>query len=111
MPFAEHLAIAASVAEAATGTRTEQIPVTEEWLLARGVESWMGPKSLPLWLPAEWAGLNSSDMSLVESLGLRRRPLADTLADTLAWREQNPEPPLRAGLSDDEERALLAELE
>lgn len=109
MPFAEHLAIAQQVAEATTGTRIEQVPVTEEWLIARGVEPWMGPRSLPLWLPADAAGLNSSDMSLVESLGLRRRPLAETLADTLSWREQNPEKPLRAGLTDDEERELLAQ--
>jgi hypothetical protein len=72
------------------------------------VNPWSGPRSLPLWLPVESAGLNSSDMSLVESLGLRRRPLAETLADTLDWRQRHPELVLKAGLSDEEERELLA---
>jgi 2'-hydroxyisoflavone reductase len=106
LPVREHLAIAASVA----GTSVEPVPVPESWLEAHGVNPWSGPRSLPLWLPAEDAGLNSSDMSLVESLGLVRRPLAETLADTLEWRERHPEAELKAGLTDDEERDLLAEL-
>lgn len=104
LPLAEHLRIAASVA----GTSAEFVPVSEEWLLAHGVQPWAGPRSLPLWLPADSAGLNSSDLSLVESLGLRRRPLAETLADTLEWRERHPEVVLKAGLTDEEERELLA---
>jgi len=104
LPLAEHLAIAAAV----TDGDVTPIPASEDWLLAHGVEPWMGPKSLPLWLPADSAGLNSSDMSLAESLGLVRRPLAETLADTLAWREAHPEIELRAGLSDADERELLA---
>lgn len=106
LPLREHLAIAASVA----GTTVEPAPVPESWLEAHGVNPWSGPRSLPLWLPAEDAGLNSSDMSLVESLGLVRRPLAVTLADTLEWREQHPELELKSGLTDAEERELLAEL-
>jgi hypothetical protein len=39
-----------------------------------------------------------------------RRPLAETLADTLEWRERHPDLALKAGLSDEEERALLAEV-
>jgi nucleoside-diphosphate-sugar epimerase len=104
LPLAEHLRIAREVA----GTSTEPVAVTEEWLIDHGVEPWMGPRSLPLWLPADSVGLNSSDMSLVESLGLRRRPLAETLADTLEWRDRHPEIALKAGLSDEEERELLA---
>jgi nucleoside-diphosphate-sugar epimerase len=104
LPLAEHLRVAAEIA----GTRTEPVPVNEEWLVGHGVNPWSGPRSLPLWLPVESAGLNSSDMSLVESLGLRRRPLAETLADTLDWRQRHPELVLKAGLSDEEERELLA---
>ena len=106
LPLAEHLAIAAAVG----GGDVTPIPASEEWLLAHDVEPWMGPRSLPLWLPADSAGLNSSDMSLVESLGLARRPVAETLADTLAWRERHPEIVLKAGLTDADERALLAAL-
>jgi 2'-hydroxyisoflavone reductase len=104
LPLAEHLRIAASV----TAAPSEPVPVSEEWLLAHGVQPWAGPRSLPLWLPGDSAGLNSSDLSLVESLGLRRRPLAETLADTLDWRERHPEVVLKAGLTDEEERELLA---
>jgi nucleoside-diphosphate-sugar epimerase len=106
LPLSEHLAIAAAV----SGGDVTPIPAGEDWLLAHGVEPWMGPRSLPLWLPADSAGLNSSDLSLVESLGLVRRPLAQTLADTLAWRERHPEIVLKAGLSDADELELLAEL-
>jgi nucleoside-diphosphate-sugar epimerase len=106
LPLSEHLAIAAAV----SGGDVTPIPAGEDWLLAHGVEPWMGPRSLPLWLPADSAGLNSSDLSLVESLGLVRRPLAQTLADTLAWRDEHPEIVLKAGLSDADELELLAEL-
>lgn len=106
LPLAEHLRIAAEVA----GGRTEPVAVSEEWLLAHDVNPWAGRRSLPLWLPADSAGLNSSDMTLVESLGLVRRPLAETLADTLDWRERHPEIELKAGLTDAEERELLAQV-
>ncbi len=81
----------------------------EDWLAAHDVEPWSGPRSLPLWLPAEAMALNAHDVSRAESLGLRTRPLAETLADTLAWELAEPGE-RRAGLSDDDERALLAEL-
>lgn len=104
LPLAEHLRIAREVA----GVPTEPVAVSEEWLLAHTVQPWSGPRSLPLWLPAESAGVNSSDTSLAVSLGLRRRPLAETLADTLDWRERHPEIALKAGLTDADERELLA---
>lgn len=102
--LAEHLEIAR------LGADVELVRADPGWLEEQGVEPWMGPRSLPLWLPAGYEGLNSSSLSLVESLGLRRRPLVETLADTLAWREQHPELELRAGLADAEERDLLAAL-
>lgn len=104
LTLAEHLDVARA------GVDVEPIAVDPEWLDARGVQPWAGPRSLPLWLPQDAAGLNSHSMALAESLGLRRRPLAETLADTLAWRESHPEVEVRAGLSDDDERELLAEL-
>lgn len=102
----EHLRIAREVG----GATRELVPVSAEWLIAHGVDPWMGPKSLPLWLPDDSVGLNSSSMAVAESLGLTRRPLADTLADTLAWREAHPEIALGAGLSDADELELLAAL-
>ncbi len=81
----------------------------EDWLAAHDVVPWMGPRSLPLWLPPESIALNAHDLSRAASLGLRTRPLAETLADTLAWELAEPGE-RRAGLSDEDERVLLAEL-
>ena len=83
-----------------------------QWLLDRGVEPWMGARSLPLWLTdPDWLGFNARGSRRARETGLRTRPLAETLADTLAW-ELEREPPAvrRAGLSDADERTLLAEL-
>ncbi len=84
----------------------------QEWLLAHGVEPWMGERSLPLWLPMpQYAGFNARDSSAARAAGLVTRPLEETLADTLAWElTAGPERPRRAGLSADDERALLAVL-
>jgi nucleoside-diphosphate-sugar epimerase len=79
----------------------------EEWLTEHDVQPWMGPRSLPLWLPADSIALNAHDLSRAASLGLRTRPLAETLADTLAWELAEPGE-RRAGLTDDDERELLA---
>jgi 2'-hydroxyisoflavone reductase len=101
----EHLAVARRVA----GHEGEVVEVSQEWLMAHGVEPWMGPRSLPLWLetPA-WAGLNTHDASRAVALGLEARPLENTLADLLAWElEQGADRPRRAGLTPEEERHLL----
>ena len=82
----------------------------EDWLAAHDVEPWMGPRSLPLWLPAESIGLNAHDTSRAVRLGLRTRPLAETLADTLAW-ELAETGERRDGLSDEDERELLSALD
>lgn len=103
--FAEHL----ETVRAVTGFTGAWEVAGEDWLTERGVEPWMGPRSLPLWLPAESAGLNGHDLSRAASMGLRTRPLADTLADTLEWELAEPGP-RRAGLSDEDERELLAAL-
>lgn len=104
LDLAEHLRIARE----AVGADVTLVPVSDEWLTEHEVNPWAGPRSLPLWLPPEAAGLNSSSTALAQSLGLQRRPLAQTLADTLAWREEHPEVELRSGLTDAEELELLA---
>ncbi len=106
--FAEHLETVRSV----TGFTGAWEVVGEDWLAAHGVEPWMGERSLPLWLPPESIALNAHDLSRAASLGLRTRPLAETLADTLTWElSRGPDAPRRAGLADDDERRLLAELD
>ena len=103
--LAEHLETVRGV----TGFTGSWQVAGEGWLEQHDVEPWMGPRSLPLWLPAEAFGLNAHDLTRAASLGLRTRPLAETLADTLSWELAEPGE-RRAGLSDEDERELLAEL-
>ncbi|MGN6327032.1 NAD-dependent epimerase/dehydratase family protein [Pseudolysinimonas sp.] len=108
LTLAEHLATAQRVA----GWSGQLIAADEDWLAEHGVDYWAGPRSLPLWLRGEHIALGSHDTTRAERLGLRRRPLEETLRDGAAWETARTGPvERRAGLSDDDERALLEELE
>ena len=105
-PFAEHLATAREVA----GQHGPLARASEQWLEEHGVGLWMGPRSLPMWLPGdEYAGHATRSTARAEAAGLSPRPLAETLADVLAW-EEGQDHPRGAGLSDDEERELIEAL-
>lgn len=103
--LADHLQVARQVA----GHTGPVISVDEQWLTAHGVEPWMGERSLPLWLnDPEWLGFNARDTQAAQSAGLVTRPLAETLADTLAWElTLDPGRVRLAGLTARDERALL----
>lgn len=105
IPLPDHLAAAREVA----GHRGPLVPVDQDWLLTHEVQPWMGERSLPLWLPLpEYAGFAARDGSRARAAGLVSRPLAETLADTLAWElGREPDRTRRAGLSDQDERDLL----
>lgn len=109
MPFAEHLGVARAVA----GHDGPLANAPARWLTAHGVANWSGPTSLPLWLAdTDWYGMNARDTSRARATGLRPRPLATTLTDTLDWELSRPAPgPHGAELTDEEERALLAALD
>ncbi|MGZ4149262.1 MAG: NAD-dependent epimerase/dehydratase family protein [Actinomycetota bacterium] len=63
---------------------------------------------LPMWVPS-MPGFHAFDPSRAFEAGLRTRPLAETVADTLAWHAERGSPwPLKAGLSDEREAELLA---
>jgi 2'-hydroxyisoflavone reductase len=108
MPFPQHLDIARAVA----GHTGAVVRADQQWLLSRGVQAWMGERSLPLWLAdPDWFGFNARDSTKARRAGLTTRPLAETLADTLAWEmTRDHSRTRRAGLSDDDERELLAAL-
>jgi 2'-hydroxyisoflavone reductase len=84
--------------------------VDADWLAEQGVEEFMGPESLALWLhDPDWAGFSSRDTAAVTRAGLTTRPLRQTLADTLPWeRELGLDRPRKAGLSPEREHELLA---
>jgi 2'-hydroxyisoflavone reductase len=108
IPLPAHLALAREVA----GHTGPVVAAGQDWLIAHDVQPWMGERSLPLWLPMpEYAGFSSRDGSAAKAAGLATRPLAETLADTLAWElGRNLQLPRRAGLSDHDERRLLRAL-
>jgi hypothetical protein len=83
----------------------------QDWLIAHGVQEWMGERSLPLWLhDPEYAGFTSTSSAKARAAGLITRPLADTLADVLAWELAQGVDRLRgAGLTREGERDLRAE--
>lgn len=104
----EHLAVAREVAGHTGPVRYAD----DDWLRLQGVAEWSGPRSLPLWLTdPEWQGFAGHRGDRIRAAGLHPRPLAETLADTLAWERAQPPGVRGAGLSDDDERALLATLE
>jgi 2'-hydroxyisoflavone reductase len=105
LTFAEHLA----VAQRAAGWSGHLVPADEDWLADHGVDYWAGPRSLPLWLRGEDLALNSHSTARAEALGLRRRPLEETLRDAAAGEQTRPAGgERRAGLTDADERELLA---
>ncbi|MFI5610828.1 NAD-dependent epimerase/dehydratase family protein [Amycolatopsis sp. NPDC051903] len=96
---------------AAVDAVVELVPVPAERLTSAGVNPWGGPRSLPLWVPEELAGVAAHDAAPSLAAGLAVRPLADTVAGALATeRERGLDRPRRAGLSAAEEAEVLAGL-
>lgn len=108
VPLAEHLATARAVA----GHEGPVVAAPSGWLTEQGVAAWGGPRSLPLWLDdPDWEGFLTHDSSRARAAGLTYRPLEETLRDTLAWELASTGPwPHGAGLTDDDEREVLARL-
>ncbi|MBW9119112.1 NAD-dependent epimerase/dehydratase family protein [Microbacterium trichothecenolyticum] len=85
------------------------VAANDDWLQRHEVAYWMGPRSLPLWLPADMRGFWTRSNSTYRLLGGRLRPLRETLDRTLAdERERGLERGRRAGLTRADELALLS---
>lgn len=96
---------------AAAGYTSPPVPADPGWLRSHGVDEWMGPRSLPLWLPFSHRGMGMMDDSRARELGLQRRPLAVTLRDVLVdERTRGLDRDRQAGLSRADELKLLADL-
>ena len=108
VPFFEHIAVARAVA-AHHGTI---VRAPESWLADHGVSEWFGPRSMPLWLADRaWHGMHARSNERALAAGLELRPLSDTLAATLHWESTRENAgPHGAGLTDSDERELLAAL-
>ena len=94
------------------GSGARAVAAEGSWLAEQGVAPWMGPESLPLWLPLpEYAGHPTRDRRRAEAAGLTTRPFGETVCDALRWeRERGLERVRQAGLSPARERELLERL-
>ncbi|MDH6138937.1 2'-hydroxyisoflavone reductase [Kitasatospora sp. GP30] len=94
---------------AVTRSAAEPVWIPSDRLLAAGVDPWMG---VPMWIAdPDCAAINQVDVSRALAAGLALRPLAQTLADTLAWDTARGGPAADGeGLGAQEEQRLLSEL-
>jgi len=97
---------------AVTGSDASFVWVPAEVLEKHDVSAW---SDLPAWVPArgDYAGFSRVSIENALDLGLRFRPLSETVKDTLDWFTTLPperQSSLRAGLPPQRERELLAKL-
>jgi 2'-hydroxyisoflavone reductase len=104
LTLGETLATCREVAKVHTGADAEFVWVPPQFLLDRGVAPWT---EIPLWVAGADA-LNQVSIARALAHGLALRPLAETIADTLAWaRSEQPAGSLHAGLTKEREAELL----
>lgn len=85
----------------------ELVHVDPGWLVDQQVNPWMGPRSLPLWLPEDAVWVMQRSGARARAAGLVTRPYGETIRDLLAADEAEPLG-TRAGLTSADERELLA---
>jgi nucleoside-diphosphate-sugar epimerase len=82
--------------------------VDQAFLTEQGVEPWMGPDAIPLWLPRpEYDGLMAHDVQPSLDAGLEPRPVAETARATLEWLAAEPDAEV-SGIGREREQELLA---
>lgn len=91
-------------ADDVAGAETTFVWVSGAFLQEIGEDVW---RWLPMWDP-QHPGVHTYDASKAVRAGLRRRPLSETVADTLSWDSERGKPALRSGLPPAKERELLA---
>ncbi len=81
--------------------------VDDPFLVDQKIQPWMGPNSLPLWIPGGDGLMNVSVKKAVTD-GLTLRPLAQTVRETLEWDRTRPaDLQRRSGITREQEAAVL----
>ncbi|RDI63964.1 NAD-dependent epimerase/dehydratase family protein [Nocardia pseudobrasiliensis] len=107
-PITELGALLREIADVAGASDLELVPVDPKDLAEAQVSPWSGPRSLPLWLPADHDGLVTHDPAPAFAAGLKIRALAETVHATLEDEcARGLHRSRGAGLSADDERDLL----
>jgi nucleoside-diphosphate-sugar epimerase len=102
---------ALGLAAEAAGFTGALVPAEPQWLLDHDVQHWMGPRSLPLWLPPDYLGLCQMSAVRTRAAGFAPRPLPDTLEATLDdERRRGLGRDRQAGLGRGEELELIRRL-
>jgi 2'-hydroxyisoflavone reductase len=82
----------------------------ENFLIEHGVNPWMGPDSLPLWLSTDPNDKGAFQLNVQKALeaGLKIRPLEETIRDTLEWaHSRGLDHDWKSGLTMERETELL----
>ena len=100
-----------TLAREAAGHTGEVLTAPADWLERHGVAFWAGPRSLPLWLPADVPGFASRSGAAYRAAGGGIRPLSETIDRVLAdERARGVARSRAAGLERAEELALIEAL-
>ena len=86
------------------------VVVDDQWLVDHDVASWVGPQSLPLWIPQGrgFNGFSRRSHALATRHGLILTPLEVTLTSVLEYEAtQGLDRDRRAGLGPDDETRLI----
>jgi len=98
-----------STVQTAVGGGGSPVYMDADFLTAQDVQPWMG---LPLWIPsgdADYRYMHGVNVQKAVRDGLTFRPLADTVAATLAWVNSRPSDYVfKAGLSAEKEQAVFS---
>ncbi len=79
----------------------------QDFLTDQGVEPWMGPDAVPLWLPRpDYDGMMHHFVEPSIAAGLTLRPVEETSRDTLEWLRDHHDATV-TGIGRDRERELL----
>lgn len=89
-----------------TGSKTEKVMVSEDFLLQKGIEPW---SDLPFWSPGQSGNFMLISNQKALEIGLKTRALEETVRDTCTWLAETDKKTLNVGLSEAREKELLCE--